>query len=153
MVYSTKCCTYIFQQIATHVVHSFFDTAAHVVHLFSALVTYAVHLFSLVLTYAVHLFFFPQWLVTKKINFLAYNPLRPPINVHTKIQPNRSSRLAGYTQHIFKCLVSFYRLDQLGIPAWPRGVKLRLQLFFPLKLGLLNLESQNHAKNIPVGLY
>ena len=71
MVYSTKCCTYIFQQIATHVVHSFFDTAAHVVHLFSALVTYAVHLFSLVLTYAVHLFTFSLVVGDKKNQFFS----------------------------------------------------------------------------------
>ena len=43
-------------------------------------------------------------------NFLAYNTPRPPMCVHKKCQPNRSSRLAGYTQHIYECRVLFYRL-------------------------------------------
>jgi len=35
--------------------------------------------------------------ILKKIQiFLAYNTPRPPMSVHTKFQPNRSSRLAGY---------------------------------------------------------
>ena len=33
--------------------------------------------------------------------FLAYNTPWPPMSAHKKIQPNRSSRLAGYTQHIY----------------------------------------------------
>ena len=44
-----------------------------------------------------------------KINFfLAYNTLQPPMSVHTKIQPNRSSCLAGYAQHIYDMNVVFY---------------------------------------------
>ena len=31
------------------------------------------------------------------------------MSVHKKFQPNRSSRLAGYTQHIYECLVLLYR--------------------------------------------
>jgi len=48
----------------------------------------------------------------EKINrfFLAYNTPRPPLSVHKTFQPNRSSRLAGYTQHIYECLVLLYRL-------------------------------------------
>ena len=42
--------------------------------------------------------------------FLAYIPPRPPMSVHKKIQPNRSSRLAGYREHIYECLVLLYRL-------------------------------------------
>ena len=34
--------------------------------------------------------------------FLAYITPRPPMSVHEKFQPNRSSRLAGYTQHALK---------------------------------------------------
>ena len=49
----------------------------------------------------------------KKKNFLdffsLYHP-RPPLSVQKKIQPNRSSRLAGYRLHIYKCLVLLYRL-------------------------------------------
>jgi len=33
--------------------------------------------------------------------FLACNTPRPPMSVHKKFQPNRSSRLASYTQHIY----------------------------------------------------
>ena len=33
--------------------------------------------------------------------FLAYVPPRPPLSVHKKFQPNRSSRLAGYREHIY----------------------------------------------------
>ena len=35
---------------------------------------------------------------------LTYNTPRPAMNVHKKIKPNRSSRLAGYEEHIYKCL-------------------------------------------------
>ena len=53
----------------------------------------------------------------KKINlkknifdfFLAYVTPRPPLSVHNKFQPNRSSRLAGYREHIYECLVLLYR--------------------------------------------
>jgi len=41
--------------------------------------------------------------------FLAYNTPRPPMSVHKKIKSNRSSRLAGYKQHAFECLVLLYR--------------------------------------------
>ena len=34
---------------------------------------------------------------------------RPPLSVHKKFQPNRSSRLAGYREHIYDCLVILYR--------------------------------------------
>ena len=36
-----------------------------------------------------------------KFFFLYCNTPRPPVIVHKKLQPNRSSRLAGYTQHIY----------------------------------------------------
>ena len=42
--------------------------------------------------------------------FLAYISTRPPLSVHKKFQPNRSSRLAGYREHIYECLVLIYRL-------------------------------------------
>ena len=45
---------------------------------------------------------FEKKIILKKIIFeffLVYNTTRPPMSVHTKFQPNRSSRLAGYTQH------------------------------------------------------
>ena len=42
-------------------------------------------------------------LPVKKCNFfLILNFLQPRMSVHKKFQPNRSSRLAGYTQHIYK---------------------------------------------------
>ena len=41
----------------------------------------------------------------KVVFFLAYITHRPPMSVHNKIQPNRSSRLAGYREHIYECLV------------------------------------------------
>ena len=31
------------------------------------------------------------------------------MSVHKKFQPNRSSRLAGYREHIYECLVLLYR--------------------------------------------
>ena len=40
---------------------------------------------------------------------MAYYTRWPPMSVHNKFQPNRSSRLAGYTQHIYECLVLLYR--------------------------------------------
>ena len=49
--------------------------------------------------------------------FLAYVTPRPPLSVHKKFQLNRSSRLAGYREHIYECLVLLYRrcitLDRL----------------------------------------
>ena len=30
------------------------------------------------------------------------------MSVHKKIQPNRSSRLAGYREHIYECLVLYF---------------------------------------------
>ena len=42
--------------------------------------------------------------------FIAYVTPRPPLSVHKKFQPNRSSRLAGYREHINECLVLLYRL-------------------------------------------
>ena len=41
--------------------------------------------------------------------YLAFNTLGHPLVSTKKFQPNRSSRLAGYTQHIYECLVSLYR--------------------------------------------
>ena len=35
--------------------------------------------------------------------------------VHKKVQPNRSSRLAGYREHIYECLVLLYRLVERNI--------------------------------------
>ena len=37
------------------------------------------------------------------------------MSVSKKIQPNRSSRLAGYTQHLYECLVKLYRLYRYRI--------------------------------------
>ena len=45
--------------------------------------------------------------------FLAYVTPRPPRSVHKKFQPNRSSRLAGYRQHIYTNVL-FYYIDNLG---------------------------------------
>ena len=41
--------------------------------------------------------------------FLAYVTPRPPLSVHEKFQPNRSSRLAGFREHIYERLVLLYR--------------------------------------------
>ena len=41
--------------------------------------------------------------------FLAYITPRPSLSVHKKFQPNRCSRLAGYREHIYECLVLLYR--------------------------------------------
>ena len=41
--------------------------------------------------------------------FLAYNTPRSPLSVHKIFQPNRSSRLAGYREHIYECLVLLFR--------------------------------------------
>ena len=45
-----------------------------------------------------------------KNNFRFFQPdiPRPPMSVHKKIQPNRSSRLAGYTQHIYTNVLFYY---------------------------------------------
>ena len=51
--------------------------------------------------------------------FSPYNTPRPPLSVHKKFQPNRSSRLAGYMQHIYirmscfiiKIISLFYYID------------------------------------------
>ena len=45
--------------------------------------------------------------------FLVYNTTRPPMTVHNKFQPNRSSHLAGYTQYILYeyTNVLFYYID------------------------------------------
>ena len=43
-------------------------------------------------------------------DFLAYNIPRPPMSDHKKFQPNRFSRLAGYTQHIYTNVL-FYFID------------------------------------------
>ena len=45
---------------------------------------------------------------------LAEGQLHPPATHECpqKIQPIRSSRLAGYTQHIYESLVLLYRYDQ-----------------------------------------
>ena len=45
--------------------------------------------------------FFSLKLYLKKIDFLAYNTPRPPMSIHKNFQPNRSSRLAGVTQHLY----------------------------------------------------
>ena len=46
--------------------------------------------------------------VFKKFEF--FSLYHPPVTheCQKKIRPNRSSRLAGYTQHIFKCLVLLF---------------------------------------------
>ena len=33
--------------------------------------------------------------------------LKPPMSVHQKFQPIRSSRMAGYTLHIYECLAEY----------------------------------------------
>ena len=38
---------------------------------------------------------------------LELNTIRPPMSVHKKIQPIRSSRLAGYWWHINECLAEY----------------------------------------------
>ena len=51
------------------------------------------------------------------------------MSVHKKIQPNRSSRLAGYTQHIYIYMnVLFYYIDYLSI----------LYLFYTILFDLKN---------------
>ena len=53
----------------------------------------------------------PALPVKKNSNcFLAYDTPRPPMSVNKKIQPSRSSRLAGYRQHIYECIVLLYIL-------------------------------------------
>ena len=44
----------------------------------------------------------------EKIRFFAYNTPRPSMSVYKKFQPNRSSRLAGYTQHIYMNVLLYY---------------------------------------------
>ena len=46
--------------------------------------------------------------------FLTYVTPRPPMSVHKKFQPNRSSRLAGYREHLYECLVLLYRQPELS---------------------------------------
>ena len=41
----------------------------------------------------------------KMSNFLAYKTPRSPLSVHQKFKPIRSSRLAGYKDHVYECLV------------------------------------------------
>ena len=67
------------------------------------------------------------FLIWKKIEkkiffiFLAYNNTpQPPMSVHKKVQPNRSSRLAGYRQHKYIYIyiymnVLFYCIDYLEL--------------------------------------
>ena len=63
--------------------------------------------------------------------FLAYDTLRPPMSVHKKIQPNPSSRSAGYRQHnnkdycqylsvkgFFKLQCSLEKVQILGYQQW-----------------------------------
>ena len=47
--------------------------------------------------------------------FLPITPPRPPLSVHKKFQPSRSSRLAGYRQHIFFILNGFRRVFEISI--------------------------------------
>ena len=56
---------------------------------------------------------FEKKILTKKFSnfFLAFNTLRPPMSIHKKFQPNQSSRLTGYREHIYECLVLLYRFD------------------------------------------
>ena len=51
------------------------------------------------------------------------------MSVHKKIQPNRSSRLTGYTQHIYEYLVLLYRLLAEG-PGVGRGKKIETNVDF-----------------------
>ena len=51
----------------------------------------------------------PALLVKKNYIYFAFNTARTPISVHKKFQPIRSSRLAGYKQHISECFVLLYR--------------------------------------------
>ena len=47
----------------------------------------------------------------KNFDFFSLSHPRPPMSVHKKFQPNQSSRLAGYTQHIYTNVV-FYYIDR-----------------------------------------
>ena len=48
-------------------------------------------------------------LKTKKLRFfLAWNTSRPPMSFHKKFQPNRSSRLAGYSWNIYTNVLFYY---------------------------------------------
>jgi len=49
--------------------------------------------------------------VEKKIEFYLslYKTPWPPMSVHKKFEPIWFSRLAGYTQQIYECLVLLYR--------------------------------------------
>ena len=87
---------------------------------------------------ALSLIFFYTWLaegpgvalgkknLEKKILdfFWAYVTPRPPLSVHKKFQPNRSSRLASYREHIYECLVLLYRL------AWEPSVAQETHSYF-----------------------
>ena len=48
------------------------------------------------------------------------------MSVHKKNQPNRSSRLAGYREHIYECLVLWYKLLV--------GILMMLTLSFEIKI-------------------
>ncbi len=52
--------------------------------------------------------------IKKNLNFLmfmAYNTPWPPMSVHKKFQPIWFSRLAGYREHVYKCLVLLFRIS------------------------------------------
>ena len=65
--------------------------------------------------------------MSEKNNLRFFKPLSPTMSVHKKIQSNRSSRLADYTQHIYECLVLFYRLAE--VPGVARGKKIVNEFF------------------------
>ena len=79
--------------------------------------------------------------------FLAYNPPRPPMSVHSKFQFIRSSRLAGYWQHIYIKIFSnmhSFLSDSLIPP---------LKRIFTEFLNIMNLlprASSNHESTIQI---
>ena len=69
--------------------------------------------------------------------FLAYVTPRPPLSVHKKFQPNQSSRLADYREHIHKCLVLLYKVTSWRARRcpWKKNFKIKkknVECFFSL---------------------
>ena len=63
-----------------------------------------------------------------------FKPITPPANHECpqKIQPNRSSRLAGYRQHLYKyeCLVLLYRYVSSMLQGVPISMEIKWYDFF-----------------------
>ena len=60
---------------------------------------------------------------SKKNRFLVYQHPRLSMSVHKKCQPNRSSRLAGYRQHIYTNVL-FY-VDDKNIAEYKKSINVR----------------------------